>query len=135
MGGIEKCKVSAQDTCFTILGQPFQRIIIDKILDCRFDETLELHRSNSYNPRLSIEAQLLTNHEYNLNNCSHILYLQDLLRQCQLENEYNKKITDVERFNNTFIFMKGTEDDYGNRCKQLCQNIEDVFMIIYIVSK
>lgn len=62
--GFEVYEVTGQDTYFTLLGNSFQRLIINKVLDGRFSESLELQRTNSMNPRLSIESSLHTASEY-----------------------------------------------------------------------
>ena len=62
--GFEVYEITAQDTCFTILGKSFQRIIINKILDARFSESMELRRTASLNARISVESALHTPEEY-----------------------------------------------------------------------
>lgn len=54
---LNKFNIKAQDTCFTQLGQSFQRFIIDGNLDDRFEKTMM--RTNSIlDPRVVVENSL-----------------------------------------------------------------------------
>lgn len=60
----ERFEVIEQDTHFTLRGQSFQKLTVNKILDKRSQEALRLRRTSSMGQRVSIEGSMQTLNEY-----------------------------------------------------------------------
>lgn len=125
--GFEKHEVAAQDTQFTLHGQSFQKFTVCKTLDKRFQETSGYRRASSIDMRMSIEASLQTVNEYFSWDGSHLVYLQELVGRHNLEDDYSQVTARIKQFDSHYVYMRGREEDYGKRCKELCDAVSAVW--------